>query len=50
VREGRYAQAREALAQARALAPPSARERALEAALRVPGVRSRLGRRDPYRR
>lgn len=49
IRARDYAGARAALAQARELAAPAARERALAAALRVPGLRGALGRRDPYR-
>jgi glycosyltransferase involved in cell wall biosynthesis len=50
IRERRFADARAALRAAAALGPPPARERALAVALRVPGVRGRLGRRDPSRR
>ena len=48
VRQGRHADARRALDSAAALAPLGRRERALRVALRVPGLRGRLGRRDPY--
>ena len=50
IRDRRYADARVALREASALAPSPPRERALAIALRVPGLRGRLGRRDPYRR
>jgi DNA-directed RNA polymerase specialized sigma24 family protein len=50
VRRRDYAGAREALAQAAELAPPGPRERALAAALNVPGVRAGLGRRSPFGR
>ena len=48
VREGRYGEARATLREAASLAPPGPRARALAVALAVPGLRSRLGRRDPY--
>jgi hypothetical protein len=50
IRERRFADARAALREAAALGPPPVRERALAVALRVPGLRGRLGRRDPYQR
>jgi len=50
IRERRFADARAALRAAAALGPPTGRERALAVAVRVPGLRGRLGRRDPYRR
>jgi glycosyltransferase involved in cell wall biosynthesis len=50
IRERRFADARAALRAAAALAPAPTRERALTVALRVPGLRGLLGRRDPYRR
>ena len=49
VRERRYAEARRNLRLAGELRPPSARERALGALLRVPGLRAGLGRRSHYR-
>jgi GT2 family glycosyltransferase len=49
VRDRDYAGARDALREAASLASPSPRERSLAMALRMPGVRGRLGRRDPYR-
>jgi glycosyltransferase involved in cell wall biosynthesis len=48
VRERRYQDARAALAEAASLARPPARDRALRAALSVPGLRMALGRRSPY--
>lgn len=50
VRDRRYREARRALAQSAALVPLSARQRLRRVALTLPGVRGRLGRRDPYRR
>lgn len=50
VRERRYADARTALREAAALAPPSGRDRLLALVLRIPGLRAALGRRDPWRR
>ena len=49
VRQRRYAEARAALQEAAALRPPGVRERLLRVLLGVPGVRSLLGRRNPYR-
>jgi glycosyltransferase involved in cell wall biosynthesis len=49
VRQRRYAEAREALQEAAALRPPAPRERVLRVLLAVPGARSLLGRRKPYR-
>jgi glycosyltransferase involved in cell wall biosynthesis len=49
VRRRDYAGARAALREAGALAPLDPRERALAAALAIPGARAALGRRDPYR-
>ncbi len=49
IRERRYADARRALADAGAIVPLSARDRILQAALMLPGARSLLGRRAPYR-
>ena len=48
VREGRPAQARDALREAAGLAPASGRDRALAALLAVPGLRAAAGRRPPY--
>jgi hypothetical protein len=48
IRERRYAAARAGLRAAAALQPPGARDRALRAALSVPGLRALLGRRRPY--
>lgn len=48
VRERDYDGARAELQRAFALHPPDARERALAALLRAPGLRAALGRRDPY--
>jgi GT2 family glycosyltransferase len=48
IRERRYGEARAALATAAELRPPATRERLLRAAAAVPGLRSALGRRDPY--
>ena len=50
VRRRDYAGAREALAEAAELVPAGRRERALAAALNVPGVRAGLGRRSPFGR
>jgi glycosyltransferase involved in cell wall biosynthesis len=50
VRERRYAEAGQALREAAILAPPPARDRLLALAVRVPGLRAALGRRDPWRR
>jgi len=49
VRHRDYAGAREALAEAAKLEPLPARLRALDTAMRVPGLREVLGRRYPYR-
>ena len=49
VRQRRYVEARAALQEAATLRPPGPRERLLRALLAVPGVRSLLGRRRPYR-
>lgn len=49
VRQRRYGEARDALREAAELEPPGQRERLLSLLLTVPGVRSGLGRRDPYR-
>jgi glycosyltransferase involved in cell wall biosynthesis len=49
IRERRYDEAREALTEAAELRPPAARERLLSVATRLPGARSILGRRSPYR-
>lgn len=49
VRAGRYREARRALQSAAALGRLGARERALATVLRVPLLRGRLGRGDPYR-
>jgi glycosyltransferase involved in cell wall biosynthesis len=49
VRARDWAAARAALREAAGLAPPPPRDRALAAALAVPGLRGALGRRDPYR-
>jgi glycosyltransferase involved in cell wall biosynthesis len=49
VRQRRYAEAREALAEAAELEPTEMRERVLRAVLHVPGLRAALGRRNPYR-
>jgi len=48
VREGTWARARDELRHAARLRPLRRRERALGAALFVPGLRAALGRRDPY--
>lgn len=48
VRERRYAEARQALAEAAAVRPARPRERGLRALLAVPGLRAGLGRRRPY--
>jgi glycosyltransferase involved in cell wall biosynthesis len=48
IRQRHYAAARAGLAAAAALQPPGARDRALRAALSVPGLRALLGRRRPY--
>lgn len=50
VRERRYAQARGAIADAAASSRLTAHDVVRSALLRVPGLRARLGRRDPYRR
>ncbi len=50
VRRRRYGAARERLAEADALVPAGPRERALRAALAVPGLRAALGRRSPHGR
>jgi GT2 family glycosyltransferase len=49
IRERRYTEAREALKEAAELEGPAARERLLRALVAVPGLRSALGRRSPYR-
>jgi glycosyltransferase involved in cell wall biosynthesis len=48
IRDRRYSDARAALADAAALQPADAHDRALRAALAVPGLRAVLGRRAPY--
>lgn len=48
IRERRYAEARQALAEAASIRRPQLRERALRAAAGVPVVRGALGRRNPY--
>jgi glycosyltransferase involved in cell wall biosynthesis len=48
VRERRYEDARAALAEAAALAPPAPRDRALRSLLTIPLLRRVLGRRSPY--
>jgi glycosyltransferase involved in cell wall biosynthesis len=48
-RERRFHDARNALAEAARLRPPTHRERAMRALLTIPGARHALGRRDPYR-
>jgi glycosyltransferase involved in cell wall biosynthesis len=50
VRQRRYREAREALAEAARSDSPAARDRALALVLRVPGLRAALGRRAPYAR
>jgi glycosyltransferase involved in cell wall biosynthesis len=49
IRQRRYGEAAEALRRAHALEPLRGRERALGHLVRVPAVRSALGRRRPYR-
>jgi GT2 family glycosyltransferase len=49
IRERRWADAREALREAAAIEPPGVHERLLAVAAAIPGVRSLLGHRDPYR-
>jgi len=49
VRERRWRAARQALRSAAALRPLTARERVIRAVLAVPGLRTRMGRSDPYR-
>jgi glycosyltransferase involved in cell wall biosynthesis len=49
IRQRRYTEAVEALREAAALRPPGPRERLLRTAVAIPGVRSTLGRRNPYR-
>jgi GT2 family glycosyltransferase len=49
IRQRRYREAAEALARADALLPLRGRERLMRRLVRVPGVRSALGRRTPYR-
>ena len=49
IRERRYAEARTALTEAKTLTPPASRDKLLKAALIVPGLRTVLGRRNPYR-
>jgi Glycosyl transferase family 2 len=49
VRERRWAEARAELETAARLAPLGGRERLLQGLVRVPGLRSALGRRRPYR-
>ena len=49
IRQRRYGEARAALAEAASLEPAGARERLLRALLAMPGLRSTLGRRRPYR-
>jgi glycosyltransferase involved in cell wall biosynthesis len=49
VRQRRYAEAREALVEASELERPGMRERLLRVVLTVPGLRTFLGRRNPYR-
>lgn len=49
VRQRRYGEAREALREAATLEPPGQRDRLLSLLLTMPGLRSGLGRRDPYR-
>ena len=49
VRERDYAGARAALREAASLSPSTPRARALAVAVAIPGVRGRVGRRDPYR-
>jgi hypothetical protein len=48
IRERRYSEARAALTSAAELRPPATRERLLRAATAVPGLRTALGRRNPY--
>jgi hypothetical protein len=50
IRERRYHEAREAFAEAAKLRPPATRERILRMATAVPGARTILGRRSPYRK
>jgi glycosyltransferase involved in cell wall biosynthesis len=47
-RQGRWREAREALAESAELSPAPARDRALRGLLAVPGLRTALGRRGPY--
>jgi glycosyltransferase involved in cell wall biosynthesis len=49
IRERRYADARRALSEAAELAPPRPREQLLRVAVALPGFRSALGRRRPFR-
>jgi GT2 family glycosyltransferase len=49
IRQRRYHEAAEALARADSLVPLRGRERLMRRLVRVPGVRSALGRRRPYR-
>jgi len=49
IRERRYSEARDALNQAARLRKPATRERLLRAAIKAPGLRSLLGRRNPYK-
>ena len=49
IRQRRYGEAAEALARADALVPLRGRERMLRRLVAVPGLRSALGRRKPYR-
>ena len=49
IRQRRYREAAEALARADALLPLRGRERLMRRLVGVPGVRSALGRRRPYR-
>jgi glycosyltransferase involved in cell wall biosynthesis len=49
IRQRRYPEAREALRRAAELEPLGPRDRVIALALRLPGARALLGRRDPYR-
>jgi glycosyltransferase involved in cell wall biosynthesis len=49
IRERRYADARRALREAAELAPPRPREQLLRVAVALPGIRTALGRRRPFR-
>ena len=49
IRQRRYREAREALTEAADVRPPATRERLLRIATAIPGTRTILGRRSPYR-